>query len=104
MKELKTNSSPDVKIFLVGNKTDLEDKRTVTTEEAKALFDDLELDYFIESSAKTGINTDKIFVQAAKLLYKEYLLLNSKENAIKIKENKKLDNEHNNKKKIKGCC
>ena len=104
MKELKTNSSPDVKIFLVGNKTDLEDKRNVTTEEAKALFDDLELDYFIESSAKTGINTDKIFVQAAKLLYKEYLLLNSKENAIKIKENKKLDNEHNNKKKIKGCC
>ena len=104
MKELKTNSSPDVKIFLVGNKTDLEDKRNVTTEEAKALFDDLELDYFIESSAKTGINTDKIFVQAAKLLYKEYLFLNSKENAIKIKENKKLDNEHNNKKKIKGCC
>ena len=104
MKELKTNSSPDVKIFLVGNKTDLEDKRNVTTEEAKALFDDLELDYFIESSAKTGINTDKIFVQAAKLLYKEYLLLNSKENAIKIRENKKLDNEHNNKKKAKACC
>ena len=88
----------------MGNKNDLEDKRTVTTEEAKELFDDLELDYFIESSAKTGLNTDKIFVQAAKLLYKEYLLLNSKENAIKIVENKKLGNDYNNKKKTKACC
>ena len=88
----------------MGNKNDLEDKRTVTTEEAKTLFDDLELDYFIESSAKTGLNTDKIFVQAAKILYKEYLFLNNKENAIKIVENKKLGNDHNNKKKNKACC
>ena len=88
----------------MGNKNDLEDKRTVTTEEAKTLFDDLELDYFIESSAKTGLNTDKIFVQAAKILYKEYLFLNNKENAIKIIENRKLDNDNNNKKKTKTCC
>ena len=88
----------------MGNKNDLEDKRTVTTEEAKTLFDDLELDYFIESSAKTGLNTDKIFVQAAKILYKEYLFLNNKENAIKIIENRKLDNDYNNKKKTKTCC
>ena len=30
------------------------------------------MNYFIESSAKTGFNAEKIFVQAAKLLYTEY--------------------------------
>ena len=72
MKELKSNSNPDVKIFLVGNKVDLEDDRIVTTEEAENLVNDLEFDYFLETSAKTGFNAEKIFVQAAKLLYTEY--------------------------------
>ena len=72
LKDLKTNSSPDVKVFLVGNKVDLETKRTVTKEEAKQLYEDLELDYFIESSAKTGLNAEKIFVHAAKILFMEY--------------------------------
>ena len=104
LKDLKTNSSPDVKIFLVGNKSDLEDKRTVSIEEARQIYDDLELDYFIESSAKTGLNTDKIFVQASKILYKEYLKLKRKENGIKIITNKKLENDSNIKEKTKGCC
>ena len=30
------------------------------------------MNYFIESSAKTGFNAEKIFVQAAKLLYTEF--------------------------------
>ena len=72
MKELKSNSNPDVKIFLVGNKVDLEDDRIVTTEEAENLVNDLEFDYYLETSAKTGFNAEKIFVQAAKLLYTEY--------------------------------
>ena len=83
LKDIKTNSSPDVKIFLVGNKSDLEEERTVTNEEAQKLCDDLDFDYFIESSAKTGFNIENIFVYAAKLLYKDYLALANMQNAVK---------------------
>ena len=41
LKELKSNSNPDVKIFLVGNKIDLEEDRVVSTEEAEDLVNDL---------------------------------------------------------------
>ena len=107
LKDLKTYSSPDVKIFLVGNKTDLENQREVTIEEAKALYDDLEMDYFIESSAKTGLNAEKIFINAAKLLFKEYKILkNMNDAAIEKSKNKKIDINNNNKNNIKKkkCC
>ena len=37
LKELKTHANPDIKVFLIGNKIDLEDSRQVSTEEAKKL-------------------------------------------------------------------
>ena len=48
------------------------------------------MNYFIESSAKTGFNAEKIFVQAAKLLYTEYkeIAKNQQENKV---INKKLE-------------
>ena len=73
LKELKTNSSPDVKIFLIGNKLDLEENREVETEKGKKVQSDYDLDLFMESSAKDGRNTEYIFVQAAKLLYNDYI-------------------------------
>ena len=90
---------------MVGNKNDLENQRKVSTEEAKQLYEDLEMDYFIESSAKTGLNAEKIFIQASKLLFKEYERLKNMENAIKIQTTKKLENVSNkNEKKKKNCC
>ena len=52
------------------------------------------MNYFIESSAKTGFNAEKIFVQAAKLLYTEYkeIAKNQQENKV---INKKLENINN---------
>ena len=35
LKDVKTQSNPDVKVFLIGNKTDLEDKRKVTKDVAE---------------------------------------------------------------------
>ena len=56
----------------------------MSTEEAKKLYNDLEMDYFIESSAKTGLNAKEIFIQAAKLLFYEYQqLLHLQENVKK---------------------
>ena len=90
---------------MVGNKVDLETKRTVTKEEAKKLYEDLELDYFIESSAKTGLNAEKIFVYAAKLLFKEYERLKNLETPTKkMQTNKKLERGNKKKESKKGCC
>lgn len=73
LKELKTFSSPDAKIFLVGNKNDLESKRKVSTEQGYGYKLEHNLDGFFEASAKTGFNVQNIFIEAAKVLYIDYM-------------------------------
>ena len=70
--EVKIQSHPDVKIILIGNKSDLEDKRSVTYEEAKKFKEENQLLYFEETSAKTGINAKEAFNAAAKILFEEH--------------------------------
>ena len=72
IKDLRANSSPDIKVYLIGNKADLEDSRLITAEQGKQLQKDYDLDLFMETSAKTGFNTIELFVEAAKLLYRDY--------------------------------
>ena len=62
----------------------MEEHRQVSTEEGKQIYEELEMDYFVESSAKSGLNAEKIFVKAAKLLFKEYEIL---KNLQEIKKN-----------------
>ena len=73
VKDLKSESNPDIKLYLLGNKADLEDKREVKYEEGEKIKNNYGFLYFNETSAKTGLNVTDVFVQAAKLLYKEYL-------------------------------
>ena len=73
LKELKTFSSPDAKVFLIGNKADLENKRKVDKDTGFNYKEQNNLDYFMETSAKTGFNAQKVFVEAAKVLYLDYL-------------------------------
>ena len=69
---MKSNSSADIKIFLVGNKADKEYEREVSKEMAIQIVKEYDIDYFIETSAKTGMNVEKLFVDAAKLMYGDY--------------------------------
>ena len=105
LKDLKSNSNPDIKIFLIGNKADLEDKREVDKKVAENFKNDYELDLFMETSAKTGFNARELFVEAAKLLFKDYnqykITRSPKNGSILKIEN--IDNNNDNKKK-KGCC
>ena len=73
LKEVKLQSSPDIKIFLIGNKADLEEQREVKLEEAKQFKMENDFHYFNETSAKSGLNAQEVFIEAAKLLYKEHL-------------------------------
>eukprot|EP00004_Rigifila_ramosa_P024714 TRINITY_DN7241_c0_g1_i2.p1 TRINITY_DN7241_c0_g1~~TRINITY_DN7241_c0_g1_i2.p1 ORF type:complete len:203 (-),score=36.65 TRINITY_DN7241_c0_g1_i2:34-642(-) len=52
---------------LIGNKADLVDKRTVSTEQGQALADELGLAFF-EASALNGQNVEKMFQQLATIL------------------------------------
>ena len=61
---------------------------------------DFDFDYFIETSAKTGFNTEKLFVEAGKLLYKEY----SKFKKRPKKTGETLKNEGETNEKKKKCC
>ena len=87
-------------------KIDLEDDRIVTVKEAEELVNDLDMNYFIESSAKTGFNAEKIFVQAAKLLYTEFkeIAKTQKENKVINKKLENINNINNIVKNKKKCC
>ena len=110
LKEIKLLSNPDIKIFLIGNKADLEEERQVQFNTAKTFKEENEINYFSEASAKNGINAKEVFIEAAKLLFKEHLKYKER-NFKKIQnENNKVPipvkvtkNDKNNRKKG-GCC
>ena len=87
LNDLKSQANPDVRIFLVGNKADLEEDRKIPKEEGEKYKEDQHLDLFMETSAKTGHNARNVLVEAAKILYKDYL---------KFDENSKNENDPNN--------
>ena len=109
LKEVKLQSNPDIKVFLIGNKSDLEEERKVTLEEAKTFKEEHGIHYFSEASAKNGINAKEVFIEAAKLLYLEHLKYkdsafqklgnDNKDVLIPVKVSKKKSNR-----KKGGCC
>ena len=80
LKDVKLQSHPEIKIFLVGNKTDLEESRVINFEEAKKYANEHDFDYVNETSAKNGFNVKEVFIQAAKVLYLQYLKYKNKSN------------------------
>ncbi|CAM4720649.1 ras-related protein Ral-A [Siphateles boraxobius] len=57
---LRVKEDENVPFLLVGNKSDLEDRRQVSADEAKARADQWGVCY-VETSAKTRANVDKVF-------------------------------------------
>ena len=122
LNELKTLGNPDINIFLIGNKADLEDSREVLKEMGEKFSKSHDINFFLETSAKTGFNAENVFIKASKLLYEQHLkykdrfsrpesvnnLLaeeNYENNVILENENEDDDEDNeNNKKGRKKCC
>ena len=117
LNDIKTQSNPDVKVFLIGNKADLEDKREVTKEAGESFAKEHKLAFFSETSAKTGFNVQNVFIEVAKELYRQHEEIKNRVSrpgsmaAIpytpEIKTNVSLevgeDDNNNEKKRKKGC-
>ena len=108
LNDLKNQSNPNVRVFLVGNKSDLEEERAVNREEAEKFKEEKKLDIFMETSAKTGQNAKNIMLEAAKILYKDYLKakqnLDDGEESIDEKRGDKLERKKPRNKTGKKCC
>ena len=110
LKELRTHSNPDAKVFLIGNKVDLEKERVISKEEGEKFKENNKLNLFMEASAKSGLNAQNIFVQAAYALYQDYLKYKGQEQSVKSEvtvktmelSTKKI--EKDKKKNTGGCC
>ena len=69
LKEVKQHASSDVVIYLIGNRSDLEEDREVFRDRATEFCQQYHIDRFFETSAKTGNNVEEVFSLAAKELY-----------------------------------
>jgi len=107
IKDLKQFSNPNIKIILIGNKNDLNDKRVIQFEKGKEFSKDYNFDLFFETSAKNGFNVKNVFIDAAKILYLEYMeYVNIKTNLSKEKKIviHKKENGNEDERNKKKCC
>uniref|UniRef100_A0AAX7UZ02 small monomeric GTPase n=1 Tax=Astatotilapia calliptera TaxID=8154 RepID=A0AAX7UZ02_ASTCA len=88
---LRVKEEEAIPLLLVGNKSDLEDRRQVSAEEATAKASEWGVQY-VETSAKTRANVDKVFFDLMREVRKK-----------KMSESKD-KNWPSGKKKKKHCC
>ena len=65
--EARAHSSPTIALMLVGNKSDLEQKRVVSTREGEEFARERGM-IFLETSAKAGVNVDSAFLLVSQLI------------------------------------
>jgi len=68
IEDCKKYSSQNIVVMLIGNKSDLESSRQVTTAEGQSFAEKHGL-YFKETSAKTAENVDEAFIKTAQEIY-----------------------------------
>jgi len=70
LEDAKTHANGNMTIILVGNKSDLDHRRTVTYEEGEKFAKEHGL-IFLETSAKTAANVEEAFINTAKKIYEK---------------------------------
>jgi small GTP-binding protein len=93
--QIREEASPNVIIYIAGNKIDLEEERKIKTEEGQKLAGELGLPFF-ETSAKTGVNINESFEDLVEKIDVVYSKLEEKTRGNKVKVYQA--------KTKKGCC
>ena len=102
--DLKINGDSNISIVLIGNKSDLEEKREVTKEEGLKKSQDCKT-AFMETSALNGDNVHKAFDELIEQIYQNNSALLEQENDVEIDKGVNLNEENNeNNKEKKSCC
>ena len=100
--EIEKNANKNVLKLLIGNKTDLEDKRVITYNQGKEFADGYGLKY-IETSAKKNLNVNEAF----ETLGRELILHSEDKKIVRQRQNKKINVasvQDLNANKKKQCC
>eukprot|EP01040_Poterioochromonas_malhamensis_P008026 gene8026-8676_t len=71
MAEIEARADKEVIVVLLGNKCDLEDERTVPFAKGKSLADRYGIRFY-ETSAKSGVNIEAVFMSVASDAFKMY--------------------------------
>ena len=69
LSEVKQHATEDVRIYMVGNKSEMEEQREVTYERAVEMAKANKIHRVFETSAKTGYNVEELFASVAKELF-----------------------------------
>mmetsp|Transcript_21951 Transcript_21951/g.36760 ORF Transcript_21951/g.36760 Transcript_21951/m.36760 type:complete len:205 (-) Transcript_21951:314-928(-) len=70
LEEAKQNGNPNMTIMLIGNKSDLEHRRAVSTKEGELFAQEHGL-VFLETSAKSAANVEMAFIKTAENIYEK---------------------------------
>jgi small GTP-binding protein len=111
IEDCKNQSPKTIFMVLVGNKSDLSDKRVISIEEGRELAEKYNMIFF-ETSAKTGDNVDLIFFKSAEEIAKKidqgyYDLENDCGIKQGINQSRQIqigDNANHKPKNESGCC
>lgn len=95
LKEVKQHATTEVLIYLIGNRSDLEEYREVPREKAVNFCREQGIQRFFETSAKTGDCVEEVFSLAARELFLHQKVIDAKVTSKETEDDK-------SKKKKKG--
>lgn len=105
LEEAKQHAHPNMVILLIGNKSDLEHRRTVTKEEGQAFADANGL-LFMETSAKTAFNVEDAFLKTADEIFTKIqsgeIDVTNESNGIKVGISQGMNNVNNTTQSLSG--
>jgi Ras-related protein Rab-8A len=108
MTELRGRVSDSIDVVLVGNKADMESRRSVSAEEGKELADSVGATQFFETSCRSGDNVTRVYQDLAESVMKRRNAASSAARPREVSEGVPLDDDAEGRKAAgsggRGCC